>query len=116
MKNFRELTDEQLTEIAKLALESVIGFDFLSSLVKGQLLQKGVEIRIEKEIYDTDKNTGREYMVARCYAHGLGNTHCTLWEVDEPNYIDIDVINDNEPDSVSNQVVLIKKLIDWGFV
>lgn len=113
VKPFSDLTDEQLIEIATLAAESIINMDLVVRRIN-QPKSSPIKFLVNKEKWNEEE--GREFTVARILLHGLGDTHCAIWEVVAPNYIDVSMVHDNEIVDVDNQTQIFKKLIEWGFV
>lgn len=111
MKKFQELTDEQLYWIAKHALADVANWNFFVDLVHENKTNP-IEFRVTRENW----NGKPPLEVIRLYLHGSGDTYCAIWEVDNPNRIDITVYDDKEVAEVANIVTIIKQLIEWGFV
>jgi len=109
-RNIRELTEEQILEISKLALYNILSFDFLTSLAQQD--PSDLKYRIEKELWDQKENL----MVVRFYVIGLGNTWCSIWETGDDNYIDIDIREDNETEDVANYTKIYRLLQNWHFI
>ena len=109
MKNIRELTDAQVTEIAGLALEDIINQDFVFSAMAGKVVSMSdYKILVERELYDKEENL----MVVRGYLDGSGKkTYIAIWE-DNLNVETYEI--DDVP--TANQVKIVLKLIEWGFV
>jgi hypothetical protein len=111
MRTIREMTDQEIVEIASLALENITTFDVVST-VMSNMEPEPPQFRIGKELWDEKDNL----MVVRAYLHGRGNTHCAIWEMDDENRLDITVVEDDEVSDVANIVMIVKKLIEWEFV
>jgi hypothetical protein len=105
MKNLREMTNEQIFEIAQLALANIITFDSVASLLQ-------LKLRIEKETW----NKHPDLLVIRVYVIGIPDTWCAIWEDDDENKIDITVVEDKDIADVDNTVLIVKKLMEWNYL
>lgn len=110
MKNIRELTDEQVTEIARLALQDEINLDWFVSIHHGKVLKTDdYKVRIERELFDKKENL----MVVRAYLDGFADmVYIAIWE----DNFNIETYSGGEDAQTANQVTIVKKLIEWGFV
>lgn len=110
-KKLSELSPEQMVQIATLALEGVMTLDWIREYLHNREIE-GENFRLNVELWEPKEKLA----VYRIYLHGAGDTYCALWEVDNENRIDITVVDDHDTADVSNQVQIVKKLIEWGFV
>jgi hypothetical protein len=104
---FKELTDDQAFEIGKLALQSIVNFDLVFSVMKGQS-NTDYSLYIKRELYDEKQNL----QVVRVYIDGMPNCYCAIWEED----LNVDTYQDDEVVETANQVKIFKYMQSIGLI
>lgn len=104
---FKDLTDHQVLEVGKLALQDIINFDFITSSVKGQHDLK-YRFLVKREIYDEKEN----WQVIRVYIDGMPGCYCAIWEED----CNVDTYEDEQVVETANQVKIFKYLVALGLI
>jgi hypothetical protein len=113
MKKFSELTNEQVFEIARLALSAILDWDAITEYINSNGKAPQQKLRIEREIWE--KKDRLE--VIRVYIDGVPDTWCAIWEVkDGENKIDVTVVEGEDPADVSNYTIIVKKLMEWNYI
>lgn len=115
IKPFTDLSATQVVTIAKLALESVLTWDYMQALLSAKTQEENW--RTEWEIWWAQgKDNPKDLWVVRIYPDGLGDTHCAIWEEDGENHINVTAYDDKNEAEVANMCLIVKHLINWGFV
>lgn len=106
-KNIKELTDEQVIQIGRLALQNLILEDWFIALANGQNTEKP-KVFVERELYD-EKN---DLTVVRLKIDGMPDCWMSIWEED----MNVDVYEGGDDSLTANQVKIFKLLQEWGFI
>lgn len=119
MKNLREMTDDQVVQIGKMAMNEVFHTLWLQSGFRDNF--GDYKFRIVREAWDKEKD-GTEYLVIRSYLDGCGDKiFFHIWEnaidqIEEHDRIQVDVVFEGADHHCDSIVPIVKKLIEWEFV
>ena len=105
MKNFKDMPDELVIQVATLALHSLLNFDFVISTLRGQR-DLDYKLRIEREDYSEN------LQVIRTYIDGMPGCYCAIWEED----LNVDTYQDNDVCETANQMEIFKLFQKEGYL